>query len=371
MPPTPSDAAEPDPLRMAVAVWDALDETGRRRIFGRLDAVTRTRIQSIAASQPTSVTERRSAIRQMMFKVRPRAGGDDELQLSPALTGNSGRRSLDPPARFPNDPSGPPAGDRRTTAGDRRTTASGAFAFLETIDIDAVVATLSQESAQTAALICVEVSPRRAADILRRLDPARRSEVVTRIGRMGQVPPEILAETAAHLRQRLVDRSDGPGEALRRIMEQMEAPENRPAAPRVANRGPTASAEAASIASGDRTDTGDEVATLSFTDAAAEAKLSDPASLDPRWDDRDQRYLVGLPPATLAQGLGRLPKRSMLLALCGLPHDVVRDVLGLLPKPRSRQIRQEMHGLSSIGLSEIDAAKKELSATLRPTSAAA
>ena len=364
MPPTPSDAAEPDPLRMAVAVWDALDETGRRRIFGRLDAVTRTRIQSIAASQPTSVTERRSAIRQMMFKVRPSAGGGDELQLSPAHPGNAERRSQEPSDRFPNDRSGPPAGDRRTT------TSSG-FAFLETIDIDAVVATLSQESAQTAALICVEVSPQRAADILRRLDPARRSEVVTRIGRMGQVPPEIRDETAYHLRQRLVDRDDGPGEALRRIMEQMEAPENRPAAPRVADRGPRTSAEAASIASSDRADTENEAATLSFTGTAAEAKHSPPASLTPGWDDRDQRYLVGLPPATLAQGLGRLPKRSMLLALCGLPHDVVRDVLGLLPKPRSRQIRQEMHGLSSIGLSEIDAAKRELSATLRPTSAAA
>ena len=69
---------------------------------------------------------------------------------------------------------------------------------------------------------------------------------------------------------------------------------------------------------------------------------------------------VRFPENDLCQALGRVDTRNAMLALCGLPVQVVDAALAVLPRSQARTVRIKMNSLGSLHLREIDRAKEKV-----------
>ena len=124
-----------------------------------------------------------------------------------------------------------------------------------------------------------------------------------------------------------------------------------------------------------------ESASLGLVDADGNASNVDSALTDPSNDrestggtgsphdhlrstDSINAYLLGLGPAELCSGLGKVDTRTAMLALCGLPTETSNAVLAVLPKATARKVRVKMTSLGSLHLREIDEAKEVIAKAL-------
>ncbi len=105
--------------------------------------------------------------------------------------------------------------------GSERGAAAGAvldrpapFAWLAATDPDLAAGVLAEEPAAAVALALACLPPKAAAALLVRLPAARRTDVASRIARLGAVHPETLSEVEAGLRSRLQDLETAPPVAL-------------------------------------------------------------------------------------------------------------------------------------------------------------
>ncbi|WP_158222716.1 FliG C-terminal domain-containing protein [Rhodopirellula sp. MGV] len=75
---------------------------------------------------------------------------------------------------------------------------------------------------------------------------------------------------------------------------------------------------------------------------------------------RVDQFLQQLSPSDLCRALAMVTTRQAFLVLCGLPNEKAETVLGLLPRRKAKQVRNDMRTLGPLQLSDIDAAKRKL-----------
>ena len=89
------------------------------------------------------------------------------------------------------------------------------FSFLEDLNGEQIALLLRDESPAACALILSRIAPKRAAAALAHGEAGWKLEVARRIGRLGQVSPEVLEKTAAALREKVRSiGSSSSGEAV-------------------------------------------------------------------------------------------------------------------------------------------------------------
>lgn len=265
---------------------------------------------------------------------------------------------------------------------------TGPLSFLADVEDDRLLSLLSSEHPQAIALVLASISPVQAARLLPRLEPNQQTETLSRIGRLGEIPEEAVAEVAKHFQQRLErenqseQQTRGTGQAaLSAIMAALPSTSQTQAA---ASTPPPASVEPALAH--------DDPRPLSFPSADAPAvdlthrlrvaeetwpepepvmeQAADPPvhAIPPAADslgstDAIHQHLIGMSPGELCQALGQVDTRIAMLTLCGLPNEVAEAVLAVLPKAQAKKVRVKMTTLGEINLREIDDAKELVART--------
>ncbi len=88
---------------------------------------------------------------------------------------------------------------------------SSPLSFLGDVDDDTLVGLLAVEHPQAVALVLASIAPAQAARVLPRLDAKVRSESLSRIGRLAEIPEAAVAEVAEHFKARLAQQPTGRG----------------------------------------------------------------------------------------------------------------------------------------------------------------
>jgi flagellar motor switch protein FliG len=332
---------------------------------------------------------------------QPATGTDDEVSIgSSAEQGTTGAGSRVVPSSIPDQQS-PSNRDNQ-------------LAFLADVDDDTLVGMLRGEHPQTIALVLASIAPAQAARILPSLDTALQGDALSRIGRLGEIPDDVVEEIASHLQSRIkqaerVNRSEAGQRALGAILAAMPQSVNHRDAP-------STTAEPTSAGSSDRhshpipaahpspnaaqgatAPTRFSEADLSAVDQTHRLRMvtslepdetesvktrapapthsedlstpPDPGNrgADPRVEtlastDSIHRHLLELTPEELCQALGSVATRQAILSLCGLPNEIAEAVLAILPRSQSKQVRRGMASLQSLELREIDEAKEAVAA---------
>jgi flagellar motor switch protein FliG len=285
---------------------------------------------------------------------------------------------------------------------------SSPLEFLSNVDRSTLARLLTGEHPQTIALVLASIAPDQAAGVLPRLDARLQQETMSRIGRLGEIPETAIAEVAEHFRSRLDQQSaeDRPTLGRRALDAILAAMPKDEGSPVVNGRGDRSDRERTSHGFPSSEDpaidltnrlrvaaetwpNSDPVETEVPADAAhfsanplGPRNQSSPVSSSPKEvDDRAEsasssafqstdsihRHLIGLSPAELCQALGKVSTRDAILALCGLPVEIVEAALAVLPRAQAKSVRSKMNSLGSLNLREIDFAKEKVAkASLDP-----
>jgi flagellar motor switch protein FliG len=309
---------------------------------------------------------------------------------------------------FTSVPVTPPSAAKYDESTEKPSNTSSPLEFLSDVDRSTLARLLTGEHPQTIALVLASIAPDQAAGVLPRLDARLQQETMSRIGRLGEIPETAIAEVAVHFRSRLdqqnaEDRPTLGRRALDAILAAMPKDEARPDAnrrgdPSDRERTPRGfpSSEDPAIDLSNRLKVAAETwpssdpAETEGPDDASEfsadpvgprsqspAVSTSPGSVDDRVEsasssafqstDAIHRHLIGLSPAELCQALGKVSTRDAILALCGLPVEIVEAALAVLPRAQAKSVRSKMNSLGSLNLREIDIAKEQVAdASLDP-----
>ena len=328
-------------------------------------------------------------------------GGDSlQLQSEARIVKNSLASVQDTPSVAPkSDASAAPS-----------SSCSSPLEFLGNVDRSTLARLLAGEHPQTIALVLASIAPDQAAGVLPRLDARLQQETMSRIGRLGEIPETAIAEVAEHFRSRLdqqnaKDRPTLGRRALDAILAAMPSEEVREVRPAADGRHERTDREAHSSGfpstedpaidltnrlkvaaetwpsvEGAETEMGDaselsadtreprrQSAAVSISPETLDDPVESTSSLGFESTDAIHRHLTGLSPAELCQALGKVATRDALLALCGLPVEVVEAALAVLPRAQAKSVRSKMNSLGSLNLREIDIAKEKVAdASLDP-----
>lgn len=257
---------------------------------------------------------------------------------------------------------------------------SSSLDFLSEISDDGLLNLLRDEHPQTKAVVLAEIPPARAAALLPRLGAEQRQDLLARIGRLPDVPEEMLSELARSFRIRLDrltadhrdrsshrfggrDLSDEAYDGLAAAEVRLDSP--APVSPRlqaILAEMPAASPTIhATLGSADRSES--NAARLQrITREQAEKTTPQAASVSAEKTHQD---LMRLAPAKLCETLGRVDTRTAILALCGLPSHVADAAIACLPRSQANQVRQHLMSVGSLEIREIDQAKASVAAAAR------
>ncbi len=207
---------------------------------------------------------------------------------------------------------------------------AGPFDFLKERHPDEIRQLLHDEQSQTIAVIAVQLSPALSAAILAGMPPDRQADILQRVARLGSTDPEILADIAAALKDRLGRprvRAGGVSHAAAVLRE----------SPRAAGRSMLAKLE--------DYDSGlaDELRQTLFS-----------------FDD-----LLKLDDDTLRIVLQETDDRQWALALKASPEEVRQKVLGCLPARVAGAFKFEMDSLGPVRLSEMTTVRQQIADSIR------
>lgn len=252
--------------------------------------------------------------------------------------------------------------------------------FLSEISDDGLLNLLRDEHPQTKAVVLAEIPPARAAAILPRLGTTQRQDLLARIGRLPDIPEEMLSELARSFRSRLerltgdhhdrstdrfTRRSRSGGAYDESASSDMSFDSPAPVSPRlqaILAEMPAASPTTHATYRGvERTESSDTRVERSPREQAAK--------VDPRAAslavEQTHHELTRLSPAKLCETLGRVDTRTAILALCGLPSHVADAAIACLPRSQANQVRQHLMSVGSLEIREIDQAKASVAAAAR------
>ncbi len=257
---------------------------------------------------------------------------------------------------------------------------SSCLGFLSELSDDGLLGLLRDEHPQTKAVVLAEIPPARAASLLPRLGAEQRQDLLARIGRLPDVPEEMLSELARSFRSRMdrltaehqhrLSRNFGRRDRSDEAYDLMASSESlagstTAVSPRLqailaempatsSTSHPTSSNAAPFESTADRL--------RRTTREPTEPTASHATSLS---TERTHRELMQLPPDKLCESLGRVDTRTAILALCGLPSNVADAAIACLPRSQANQVRQHLMSVGRMEIREIDQAKAAVAVAAR------
>ncbi|TWT66112.1 FliG C-terminal domain-containing protein [Allorhodopirellula solitaria] len=268
----------------------------------------------------------------------------------------------------------------RQGAAQQAAAKSSPFDFLEGIGDDGLLSLLRDEHPQTQTVVLAHLPPARAAALLPRLGESQRQDLLMRIGRLPDVPDEMLSELAHSFRSR-VDRlipaagspslSDAGGVALPR------GDANFRADARYQHQSSAAASSRLQAILAEMPATSKPTRSYHESDSttAGQRDQQVPQRSEPLREEvtpvpepsveQTHEELMRLSPAKLCESLGRVDTRTAILALCGLPSTVADAAIACLPRSQANQVRQHLMSVGSLEIREIDRAKVEVAAAAR------
>jgi len=397
-------------LRRVAIVLSSLPDATARRLLANLESDQQRAVRAaISHLDDVDPLERRRALDGFTASIRQGrsslAGQNDAAEI--VLSRVALHRD---DARMQNQSHGNPANDWD----DSSSSQTPAFAFLSTVDDDAIAHRIKDEHPQTIATILASISPRQAARLLAKLGVVARTETMRRLAKMDTPSPEVVDEIAAQLKQKLIHvrnsnggtataqanlgnnaygsysagqtRSAGQA-ALQAILAEMNHTNGH------ASSGSTYGDESAVVGRSERQPIGEDSPNIlplsnsarggdrfSQPGAAGDSPVSQEQSADasrfinakpkrPVKSTADiHSQLISTPPAKLREALASVDGRQAILALCGLPKSTAEAVLSDLPRRQAKQIRQQIASLGMLELREIDAAKEAVAQAINPPS---
>ncbi len=408
-------------LRRVAIVLSSLPDATARRLLASLEPDHQRSVRAtISHLDDVDPLERRRALdgfTHSMRNGRPSLAGENdaaEIVLSRvALHRDDARLSARSQANSAND-------------ADARSGNSSAFAFLSTVDDDAIAHRIKEEHPQTVAIVLAAISPRQAARLLAKLGVALRAETMRRLAKMDAPPAEVVEEIAAQLKLKLVHGNGGSSQAaapgtysdtdaaidkprsagqaaLQAILAEMNQTNGQPGignpAMQSGYRNGGGAYDGAAYGGGDyhatarpsgqpaeRAAHGRESSSDSTYDdagvrhlrntvesAATQNHRSEAADVMGEKNSRPAKstaeihsQLILTPPAKLREALASVDGRQAILALCGLPKATAEAVLKDLPRQQAKQIRQQIASFAVVELREIDAAKAAVAKAILP-----
>ena len=202
---------------------------------------------------------------------------------------------------------------------------AGPFAFLTTRHADDIRPLLIDESPQVIAVVSAQLPPALSAAVLAGLRVDVQADVLQRVARLGPTDPDILADIAASLKERIgqpLVRKGGVSRAAAMLRE----------SPRTTSRSMLAALD------GQSADLADELRQTLFS-----------------FDD-----LLKLETDTLQLILQETDDRQWAMALKASPESVRRKVLGCLSPHVAQAMKDEMESLGPIRLSEMTAVRQQI-----------
>ncbi|KAA1260226.1 Flagellar motor switch protein FliG [Rubripirellula obstinata] len=254
------------------------------------------------------------------------------------------------------------------------------LAFLGEVDDQALADLLKDEHPQAVALVLASVPPQKAGQVLPLLPEQLRSQSISRIGRLGEIPVEAATDLASHFQSRIgqtastkstatgkrkldailasMPASDSPSQSHVAVGESA-AGTNQPTPPSPVGR---SDAEVSAIDLSHRLRVVNDDTTNTSSQPAEQPSTVATATASPTLDSTDAIHgrLLSLSPTQLCQSLARVETRDAMLCLCGLPNPVAEAALALLPKEQAKTVRQQINGLNTLNLRDIDDAKERV-----------
>lgn len=318
--------------------------------------------------------------------------------------------------------SGPvPGAPSRPSSAD----SGGGLKFLNDVSDATLLRAIGSEHPQTIAVVLASIAPHQAARLLQQLAPQARGEAIRRLSRLEEVPQDVIDDIGRHLRgligtvdqvgsgegrrlltsifsalgaedrqalgAGLADTDGGIAAALAEAAQAEAARATSPAAQSPPSNQP--SAEQGNRASTTDSSVGQENGAVQGQAGPVRAERDGSPSAragESSDDDGDESaphilplashalglqafaalpevaeassLLENLPAERLRQVLADLTAREALLTLCGLTPRCVRRLLRAMPRRAAKEVRQRLHALGPLDLSDIDRAKQKAAA---------
>jgi len=416
-------------MRRIAIVLRGLPEPVSRKLLAELDPETRTRVRrEVAGLIDIDPMEQRRALESFTGSMRRGASRATDARVTHSLDGDevqfssaarNAARNADPAAtdrthRRP-DPAHAAANPPYRSAAGRGDSAAtlnenASLEFLSAVTDDDLLGLLQDEHPQTKAVVLAQIRPARAAALLPRLGASQRQDLLTRIGRLPNLPEEMLADVASSFRERVnrlvQSRAGDPLQSLVAALGSDSTGSNRgsvdasqhvpPAAAAVSPRLQAILAEMPSAGPGrtsapaNQSYTHDRRATDDVAETTAErlrritrdepdgpeyshsdhenSTSTPPEPIDsrhPMSTDEIHQELIRMPPRQLCESLGRVGTRTAILALCGLPNKVADAAIACLPRAQANQVRGHLMAVGSLEIRDIDRAKEQIAAAAR------
>jgi flagellar motor switch protein FliG len=268
--------------------------------------------------------------------------------------------------------------------------------FLGGVSDITLLQAIETEHPQTVAVVLASLAPEQAARLLKRLPESLRNEAIRRLGRLDEIPVDVLEDIGRHLKTiigTLEPIINGTGrKTLTSIFAAMGDDERSTVGTSLAQsdnlvaaalqavegerRQQSQAALSSELVTGEISETASgqpgtslpRLAVIRDADATEEgSNVGDmPALPATQWDTvAVDHWLENLPPRQLQSGLATLETRTAFLALCGLTPTCVKRVLRTLPRRQAKEIEQRLGQLGTVELADIEAAKYRLAVVTR------
>jgi len=342
-------------LRRAAILMTSFEEPVARALLGQLPPLERARLRrAMADLEDVDPLERRRAQAEFVQATRQQVGGAPQGTTPPART--LGNEAVE--LQFKHREEAEPAADRGASE-------APPLAFLSDVPDDSLLGAIIGEHPQTIAIVLASLAPHQAARLLPGLSDSLRAEALRRLARLEHLPPDALDSIGDHLRRLLADATPravgvgAGGRSLHAILAEMPQQTRRGVAEELGIDPQTLPAsEPSEPEAPAAVDVSESDAVEGPEDATAGA-APEPASLAIDSIQLD-RLLGRLSTDRLREALAQLETREALLALCGFPRKEADRVLRSLPRRQAKQIRQQLAGLGTLTIGEVDQAKQHV-----------
>ena len=224
--------------------------------------------------------------------------------------------------------------------------------------VAALASALQQEHPQTVAIVLASMQPQDAADLLQQLPSALRSQAVSRLSRLGDIPTDAVSEIVQQLSKTLEEvvpkEPSAENEMLHSILRHVDADQQQGLVSELSEHD---SALALRIAR-KTSKAMNKSQAKSVQESSVADKFESTATEKPRVDFR---FVEDLPSDALRRLLAHVDLDTAILALCTMPSGVVRRLLNLLPRPQKHEVQQRIRAVGNLKLREIDAAQTRVS----------
>ncbi len=304
-------------LRKAAVLISALDDRSADALLEQMGPEQAAKVRSaLAALDEIPPAEQEAVLAEFLRQQAP--GG-------PAGTDNAADVSLELHS------AGEPPAARPATASP--------LAFLRDVAPQHLARVLKSEQAQTIAAVIANLPPEQAAVLLEQLPAALATDAVERLAWLDELPPEVVADLAHSLRQRLRPYLGSSGQAARHqtaVLQAMQARQRQRGGEPATPRQPTVIAQRYRL-------------------EPAATTVQPPAL--PAFSD-----LAQLADGALRQVFAEADPQLALLALTGAEERLVGRILRQLPPREAALLRQRLEHPGPIRLREIEQARQALAA---------